>query len=109
MVRCGELCKSCSGRCQEIITAEQPAEIECPSCGGHGCEECKDGFFELTQCPSKYIGQELISDIQIVTASEHHLPVAGGLLDQSAWWFELRQALKAEENAIIEEREKRRN
>ena len=57
----------------------------------------------------EYVGRELISDIGIVTASEHHLPVAGGLLDQSAWWFELRQALKAEENAIIEEREKRRN
>ena len=57
----------------------------------------------------EYVWRELISDIGIVTASEHHLPVAGGLLDQSAWWFELKQLLKAEENAIIEEREKRRN
>jgi hypothetical protein len=97
------------GRCQEIVTTEQPAEIECPSCGGYGCEECKDGYFELTQCPSKFIGQELISDIQIVTASEQHLPVAGGLLDQSAWWFELRQLLKHEENLITNEQQERRN
>jgi hypothetical protein len=43
-----------------------------------------------------------------VTASEHHLPVAGGLLDQSAWWFELRQLLKAEENRVQDEQQKRR-
>jgi len=49
----------------------------------------------------------LISDIQIVAASEHHLPVAGGLLDQSAWWFELRKLLKSEENRIDNERAKR--
>jgi hypothetical protein len=49
----------------------------------------------------------LISDIQIVSASEHHLPVVGGLLDQSAWWFELRQILKSEEGRIQEEQQKR--
>jgi hypothetical protein len=108
LLRCGELCKSCSGRCQEIVSEQQPAEIECPACSGHGCDECKNGWFELTQCPSKFIGQELISDIQVVTASEHHLPVAGGLLDQSAWWFELRQLLKAEENRVQDEQQNRR-
>jgi hypothetical protein len=56
-----------------------------------------------------FIGQELISDIQIVTASEHHLPVEGGLLDQSAWWFELKNLLKSEENLIQNEQQERRN
>jgi hypothetical protein len=51
----------------------------------------------------------LISDIQVVTASEHHLPVAGGLLDQSAWWFELRNLMKSEESLIQDEQFKRRN
>jgi len=51
----------------------------------------------------------LIADIQVVTASEHHLPVAGGLLDQSAWWFELKNLLKSEENLIQNEQTKRRN
>ena len=93
------------------MTKEQPAEIECPACGGFGgdCEHCKDGYFELTECPSKFIGQELIQDIRVIGASEHHLPVAGGLLDQSAWWFELRSLLKSEENQISEEIEKRRS
>lgn len=54
----------------------------------------------LTQCPSKFIGRELISDIKLVSASENHLPVAGGLLDQSAWWFELRTRLRSEESRV---------
>jgi hypothetical protein len=66
-----------------------------------------DGYFTVTECPSRFIGAELISDIQIVSASENHLPVRGGLLDQSAWWFELRQMLKSEESRIQEEQQKR--
>ena len=96
-------------KCQGILTEECPAAIECPECGGEGCDQCDDGYFELTQCPTKYIGQELLSDIHIVSASEHHLPVAGGLLDQSAWWFELRGLLKSEENIIESEKDKRRS
>lgn len=83
-------------------------EIECPICGGNGeCSYCKDGFFEVAECPSRYIGQELIADIRVVTASEYHLPVTGGLLDQSAWWFELKTLLKSEENLIENEKAKR--
>ena len=108
-MRCGELCKSCVGRCRDIVTPEQPAEIECPECGGDGCEHCKDGWFEVTKCPMRFIGAELNSDIQIITASEHHLPVIGGILDQSAWWFELRSILRSEEHRIESERDKRRN
>jgi hypothetical protein len=63
----------------------------------------------LKECPSQFIGQDLIQDIRIVTASEHHLPVAGGLLDQSAWWFTLREILKREESVIQDEQAKRRN
>lgn len=90
------------------MSKEFPAEIECIECDGTGCEHCNEGWYEIDQCPSKYIGQELISDIQIVAASDQHLPVAGGLLDQSAWWFELRQLLRSEEHRITEEQMKRR-
>lgn len=89
------------------MTAEHPAEIECPECGGHGCNECDDGWFTVSECPSKFIGQQMISDILVTAACEHHLPVAGGLLDQSAWWFELRQRLQSEEHKITEEQMKR--
>ncbi len=57
----------------------------------------------------KYVGGELLADIGIVSASEYHLPVAGGLLDQSAWWFELRQELRSEEANIQNEQHKRRS
>lgn len=60
------------------------------------------------ECPSQFIGQELIQDIRVVSSSEHHLPVSGGLLDQSAWWFELRGLLKSEENRVQDEQSKRR-
>jgi len=59
-------------------------------------------------CPAKYIGSELIQDIQVVSACEHHLPVAGGVLDQSAWWFELRETLRREERRIQDEQQQRR-
>ena len=91
------------------MTPQQPAEIECPECGGEGCEHCKDGWFEVTECPTKYIGQELIQDIHVIGATDTHLPVAGGLLDQSAWWFELRGLLKLEEYRVQEEQNKRRS
>ena len=96
------------GRCQNIVTHDQPAEIQCPGCEGAGCDECVNGYFLVTECPSNYIGSELIGDIRIVSASEQHLPVAGGLLDQSAWWFQLRERLKSEEYRIQEEQSKRK-
>ena len=92
-----------------MLSEQQPAEIECPVCGcsEKGCDYCEGGFYQVTECPSKYIGQELIQDIRIVTSTEQHLPVAGGLLDQSAWWFELKTLLKSEENVIENEKAKR--
>lgn len=77
-------------------------------CAGTGCEHCEDGYFTVTECPSRYIGQDLIDDIRIVAASDHHLPVAGGLLDQSAWWFSLRSLLQAEEQQVRDEQDRRR-
>jgi hypothetical protein len=63
----------------------------------------------LKECPSKFIGQDLIEDLQVVASTKDVMPAAGGLLDQSAWWFELRQLLQYEENQIEEARSRRRN
>lgn len=55
----------------------------------------------------------MIDQINIAGAcSDGILPQAGGLLDQSAWWFELRRLLLTEEKRIEEEqirRERMRN
>lgn len=56
----------------------------------------------------RFVGNELIRDIQVVMSSDQHLPVAGGLLDQSAWWFALREAMRHEEHRIDEEQAKRK-
>jgi hypothetical protein len=109
-VRCGELCGSCVGRCRGVVNSEQRAEIECVMCGGIGCGECENGYMVLSECPSSYIGQELIGDINIVAAcSDGVLPVSGGLMDQSAYWFELSQAMKREINAVEKEQHERRS
>ncbi len=71
------------------------------------CEHCDEGWISSDRVSLKYVGQELLSDIQIVSASEHHLPVLGGLLDQSAWWFELRALLRSEESKIQDDQLKR--
>ena len=91
------------------MSKQSPIDIECPVCAvtGQDCEHCDDGQFTVSECPSRYIGQELIADLEIVTASKRHLPVAGGLLDQSAWWFELRQLLEREELLIQAEQQRR--
>lgn len=107
-MRCGELCKSCVGRCREVVREDQPIEIECPVCDGDGCEHCEDGTFRVTQCPSRYIGRSLISDIHVAMSSDYLLPISGGILDQSAWWFELRETVKREESRIQDEQSKRR-
>lgn len=92
-----------------MVSETHPAEIECPECDGDGCSECDSGYFILNQCPSKFIGHELIADVQVVVSSEQHLPIAGGLLDQSAWWFELRELLRREENRIQNEKTNRQS
>ena len=56
----------------------------------------------------KFIGPELSEQIQIVGMTEHHLPAAGGLLDQSGWFIELKTMLEHEERLIEDEQSKRR-
>ena len=92
-----------------VVNSEQVAEIECPMCDATGCHHCDGGYFVVDECPSNYIGEELIADMQITAATDHHLPVAGGLLDQSAWYLELRQTMQREEQRVSQEQAKRRN
>lgn len=56
-----------------------------------------------------FIGSEIIGDINIVAACENGvLPVAGGLLDQPAYYHELSGRLKAECNMIEREQSERK-
>lgn len=107
------MCESCSGQCQGVVSEEYPVQMECPICGGCGlvdaitdergeCGQCNGlGRFELAECPRKFIGQELTECINYASlASKGDWPVAGGILDQSAWFVALVQRLEADTNAI---------
>ena len=78
-------------------------------CGGIGCNHCDRGFFSLTTCPNRYVGGRLINDINIAASCEDGvLPVAGGLLDQPAYFYELSRTMKNEVHSIELEQSKRR-
>ena len=62
---------------------------------------------KIGQCPQTYVGDEMISNIQIVNqCSGGVLPVSGGLLDQSAYYLALKTALDADESQINNDRNK---
>lgn len=58
--------------------------MECVSCNGYGCQSCnQSGNFALTSCPWNLIDRRTIELMQFVRMAEHHLPLAGGMLDQT--------------------------
>lgn len=92
MIRHGSLCRECKpGACVDCPTSESPLEIDCPRCGGKGCPECDDaGQFALEQCPFTAVPRHVFRAIDLADLYAKGLPpVAGGSLDQSAWFVEL--------------------
>ena len=110
MIQCGELCKSCGNQCahdyKEGITI-----IECPICDGIGtigktkCKSCKNGELHLTECPRTMVDAPMVSAINLAAMSGNEgWPVAGGFLDQSAWFMDLKKTLENDRNKIESER-----
>jgi hypothetical protein len=78
-------------------------------CDGVGCDECDDGWFELTQCATRYIDSYIVTAINMASyADKGILPVAGGLLDQSAWFFNLWMMVDNETKKIEQEQRRER-
>jgi hypothetical protein len=103
-MRNGLLCRRCGAECLDRITESEYVEVECPSCYGVGCGECSKGFFRLTICGRKFVDGEMIRAINLAAAADRHLPQAGGLLDQSAWFVDLWTMLQSEQNKIDADR-----
>ena len=110
MIRCGELCKHCGRHCGKDYK-DGFTLVECPVCDGVGyrmfkqikipCPSCEDGKFKLNECPREFIGREMTVAINLAANSgKGDWPIAGGLLEQSAWFMSLRQTLLAEQNKI---------
>lgn len=68
--------------------------LQCPTCRGTGCSNCKDGFIELTKCHNVEC-REMIDVASLIELFENGLPpVAGGSLDQTAWFLDAARELK---------------
>lgn len=99
------ICKRCDGQCRENISETEFVEIECPSCGGYGCEHCDEGFFKLTQCAKQFVDDALIEAVNACSfADKGFLPATGAMLDQANWFCELWVAVGNEQIAIDNER-----
>ena len=99
MIRCGQLCKTCTAtKCQEI---EEDIQIQCPDCEGAGCDNCQGGFFQLQGCPQSFV-RPLVAAIRIsdMFTKSQLPPVAGGSLDQSASFLNFVEQLAAEEMLV---------
>lgn len=64
------------------------AEFACVACDGRGCSECGDtGVWRVTECPHEMVDAATVEALTMVeTARDGHLPVAGGVLDQTEWF-----------------------
>ena len=111
LIRCGELCRSCGTVCRKDYENGSTL-VACPVCdevgtdgNGQLCKHCRDGQIQISECPRRYIGNEFTNAINLATmCGGGDWPVAGGLLDQSAWFLDLKQRLDNENNRIEAER-----
>jgi len=72
--------------------------LECPSCGGRGCEGCDGGEWALTSCPREFVDAELWEVIGYAELYRKGCPpVAGGSLDQTRWFVQASRLIWAEE------------
>lgn len=74
--------------------------IACSSCNEAGCDECgQSGYIELTGCPKEMIDRGLLRAIRMADLMKQGLPpVAGGVLDQSAWFVSFYECFRSEQN-----------
>jgi hypothetical protein len=104
------LCAGCTeGKCAKRVG--EIDTIECPACGGRGCEECNGGQCVI-ECPMKYVDRETRMLIQVARHAKGGMwPVPGGLLEQSARFASLADFVNVDEQriqAMIEARAWRR-
>lgn len=72
--------------------------VACPACEETGCQRCEhQGYFYLSECPKQLVDSELYRMTRLAAYLENGLPpVAGGSLDQSAWFMEFVSTLQLE-------------
>lgn len=97
----GQLCRHCTDKkCKDLGTESEPIEIECPSCDGEGCDECRLGQITISGCPNEYCSPVATAATLIDLFEKGLPPVAGGALDQSVWFLEAARILRNDEAQI---------
>ena len=73
------------------------------------CKVCNGtGSFAVDVCPRDFVGGKIARATNAVSmANKGHLPEAGGVLDQDAWFMSAYNALEADCNKIDAEDAKR--
>lgn len=75
-------------------------ELDCPECAGKGCDRCQDGIFKIEGCPNAYC-RDVSDTIDLIEEYQKGMqPVAGGVLDQSAYFIEAVKFLRREEALV---------
>lgn len=81
------------------------------SCNGDdpACAECSgEGLFHLVGCPAEFVTADVWEAIRLTRFAERgHLPVAGGVLDQTAVWSDAMRFIQSEDREIDAARRKR--
>jgi len=78
--------------------------MECPACDGVGCDQCDEGSVGVTECPNKYC-RDIAPLVPLADMLDKGLlPIAGGLLDQAAWFIQAARLLERDEERIKAER-----
>ena len=74
--------------------------LACSGCNETGCDACgQSGYVELTSCPKQMIDRGLLRAIRMADLMREGLPpVAGGVLDQSAWFVSFYECFRSEQN-----------
>ncbi len=105
------LCKSCGSQCRDAPDELNSIEIECVVCDGldTDCQACGGGGrFAVDRCPREFVGGEVTDAINLISHAEKgNFPVAGGTLDQSAWFMGVMDRLQSDQSKIDAERMER--
>jgi hypothetical protein len=69
------------------------------ACNGRGvdCESCHgSGVFQIAGCPKEVVTRDAIDACKYVKIAEKHLPLAGGILDQTQSFLDAYEWITAE-------------
>ena len=99
MIRGGIVCGKCKGgKCRDKPNMLEPLEVECPRCGGAGCDACGDGWFKITECPNRWLGRETVQLVGYFDRFRKGLGIASSCqLDETQWTLSAEAFFRAEE------------